>query len=86
MNNIFKYELKIEGQQVITMPENAEILTVQQQNGKLILWAIVMTSAKPEKYLIEIYGTGHPFPSTGEKRKYISTVQMDGLVWHIFKV
>lgn len=84
-NRIFKYELKIDDEQILVMPKMAEILTVQIQNNKLCLWAIVNPNLNDENYVIEIYGTGHPFPSIGmAKRKYISTVQLNGLVWHIF--
>jgi hypothetical protein len=86
-NRIFKYELKIMDEQIVKMPKDAEILTAQFQNNKLILWANVRYLNKEDSYVIEIYGTGNPFPSAGmAERKYISTVQKDDFVWHIFQV
>ena len=84
--SIFKYELKITDEQAIKMPSQSEILTAQVQDGKIQLWAIVYPSNPKELIAIEIYGTGSPFPSMGmAERKYISTVQLNGLVWHIFQ-
>lgn len=41
MKTIYKYPLDVTDRQVIAMPEDAEILTVQVQNGKPMLWAVV---------------------------------------------
>lgn len=81
-HTIYKYNLKITDSQILVMPQKAKILSVQDQNGALCLWAIVDTYNETRPYVIEIYGTGHPFPY--ETRIHISTVQMNGLVWHIF--
>ena len=70
------------------MPKDAEILTVQTQNGKPCLWALVDPKAETEIRVIEIFGTGHPVLSDmGTSRKYISTFQMQEgrLVFHVFE-
>lgn len=83
---IWKYQLNITDTQNVMMPEGAEILTAQIQNGcGLCLWALVNPEAPKQRREIEILGTGNPAPNAN--RRYISTVQMQGgnLVWHIFE-
>lgn len=84
-NIIYKYAINITDEQVIELPKGAEILTAQLQDKILQMWAIVNPNAEKQKRVIEIYGTGHPFPFGMAERKYIATVQKDGLVWHIFE-
>lgn len=85
MKTIWKYPIPyLTPLREIEMPEGAEILTAQIQNGVLCLWAIVDTSKPETTRVIEIIGTGHEIQK-GE-RKYIGTVYPDnGLVWHIFE-
>jgi hypothetical protein len=86
MRKIYKYSLVIADEQAISLPKDAEILAVQVQGGTLCLWAIVFPGNENELKAIEIYGTGHDFPTIGQgERKYISTVQMGGFVWHVFE-
>lgn len=85
---IWKYELNITTGQNISMPKGAEILTVQTQNGKPCLWALVNPEAELETRFIELFGTGHPVLSgMGASRKYIATFQMNegSLVFHAFE-
>jgi len=85
---IYKYELEVMDNQNLRLPIGAKILTVQSQNGKPCLWALVDISAETEVRHIEIFGTGHPVLSDmGTSREYISTFQMHGgqLVFHAFE-
>lgn len=95
MEKIFKYELEITDEQTIDMPSLSRILSVQEQNGKLCLWAVVeeKNAIKPRKIII--CGTGNPLPDglrefsydapSGYTTEFIGTVQMSyGLVWHVF--
>jgi len=83
---IHKYELKItESQKISISGCYASILSVAEQNGKLMTWVIVdeqiKHGARPSIY-VEIVGTGHSPPS---QRRFIGTVVMsDGFVWHVF--
>lgn len=84
MKTIHKYTLGVTDTQVILMPINAEIVSIQNQNDTITLWAIVDTNTNIEQVTFSIYGTGHPI--TGMDERYIGTVQMDnGLVWHVLK-
>lgn len=83
---IWKYPLEFTDTQNVMMPEGAEILTAQLQNGGgLCVWALVNPGAPQQRREIEVLGTGNPAPEA--KRRYIATVQMQGgkLVWHIFE-
>lgn len=85
---IWKYELTITDCQNISMPEGAEILTVQNQNGIPCLWVLVNPKNKTKLRTFEIFGTGHPILSgMGTSRKYISTFQMKNgnIVFHVFE-
>jgi hypothetical protein len=95
MEKIFKYELEIKDEQFINMPSMHRILSVQEQNGKLCLWAIVEEGNKMCNQKILICGTGNLLSDGligfsygapyGFMINFIGTVQMpDGLVWHVF--
>jgi hypothetical protein len=85
MKTIYKYELAIDDTQELMLPEGAEILTVQMQDGYPRLWALVDPHAPKKRRYIDIYGTGHP---VGDKHgQYLGTFQEHGgqLVWHVFE-
>lgn len=86
MITIYKYELEIKGRQAIPMPDQAEILDVQNQRGILVLWAKADTTRPFKNRLIEIYGTGHRMAvdTMIPKQEYVATVQVSNLVWHVF--
>jgi hypothetical protein len=78
----------VTGNQNIRLPIGAEILTVQNQNEQVCLWALVNPNTETENRHIEIFGTGEPILSDmGTSREYISTFQMSGgeLVFHAFE-
>lgn len=75
---VWKYKL-IERMQIVNMPKDAEILTVQVQQGVLCLWALVDPDAEEEKRFIEIYETGEDIGyDMGVSRSYIGTYEMYG--------
>ncbi len=85
MKTIYKYPLKIDTAQRVSMPEGAELLDVQCQAGVgPCLWALVDTDKPHVARKILIHGTGHPAENIG---KHIATFQMHGggLVFHAFE-
>lgn len=85
---IYKYPLEVAGKQVVSLPFGSEILSVQMQNRKLCLWALVDPNEECEDRHIEMYGTGHPLGyDFGVPHKYIATFQMEfeQLVFHVFE-
>lgn len=86
---IYKYTLDVSDFQELELPIGSEILTIQVQDGKAYLWALVnQDEIQKECRCIEIFGTGHQIGyDMGISRKYISTFQLYGgsLVFHAFE-
>jgi hypothetical protein len=89
---IWKVSLAITDRQTVTMPKDANILSVQEQGSAgLQLWAIVDPDGAKEHRVIEIVGTGNPMQDVtkeGLARLHLATVQTNGglLVWHVFEL
>ena len=85
MKTIYKYPLEgyVE-RQIIEMPEGAEILTVQVQDGTPCIWALVTPLNKIVEKTVYMIGTGHKIST--DKGDYVATVQAyDGsLILHVF--
>lgn len=80
MKTIWKYIIQPDTTE-IEIPEDFEPLSIQMQRGDLCIWAKV-TPGKSMKWVkIHVIGTGHVFRDAG---KFIGTVQIDDLVFHIF--
>lgn len=97
MEVIYKYELEITDSQILQMHGIPRFLSVQEQNGKLVVWAIIDTNNGINGREILIVGTGNEIPNyynlsgrsydsaSGYTTEHIGTVVMNnGLVWHIF--
>jgi hypothetical protein len=89
MHTIYKYPIEITDSQKVLMPQGAQILTAQFNNGRLCLWALVNASeAVLMERTIRIQGTGNPVADP-YLLKYIGTDQhvVNGttLVWHVFE-
>jgi len=88
---IFKYPLELTEEQTITLPEPAWILSVINQYGKLVLYAVAELKNNEINLLtvhsktIKIVGTGEEFPDI-DIYEFINTVSMDDgrLIWHVF--
>lgn len=79
---IWKYELEITDEQTINIPEGSVILDVLDQNGTLVLYAMVNPQHPHAEHTVRIVGTGHPLPE--EPGDFINSVMMDQYVWHVF--
>lgn len=80
---IWKYPLVEGDEQIIEMPLDAKILTVQMQDDVPCLWVAVIPTNAMVKRKIRIVGTGHTLLTING---YIGTIQEHGglLVWHVF--
>lgn len=90
MKTIWKYEIETTDRQTLLLPKASEILTVQIQNGKPVLWVLFDINNKTKTTrTIEIFGTGNPIEEydTIKSLKYIGTYQLleIGFVGHIFE-
>lgn len=80
---IWKYPLNITDRQVVMIPKNGQLLSVQFQGAILCLWVLVDPNAPEQPREIEVIGTGNPIDNSN--RYHIDTVQDGSLVWHIFE-
>lgn len=86
---IYKYTLAL-GVNVLPLPEGAQPLTVQMQDGYPQLWALVDPSARKLERKVYSVGTGQLMPrsklhASYFANMYLATVQFpDGTVWHYF--
>jgi len=87
MRTIHKYTLTASDSAKYSMPEGADILTVQVQNGYPCIWAMVDTEREHNWREIRVVGTGHKIGEY-ENLRYIGTFQLeaDALVFHVFEV
>lgn len=92
---IGKYKLTVTDRQVLEIPAPATILSVIEQHGDVVLYALLNEKAPTVTKVIDIYGTGNRIPferSTyeGEPQtepgKFIGTVSTanGSLIWHVF--
>ena len=84
-SRIWKYPLQITDYQTLRLPQDAQILSVQMQQGILCLWAKVNIDFPLENRHIAVVGTGNPI-AFGIRARFIGTVQDGPLVWHVFEV
>lgn len=68
---IYKYSILFDQLVEIELPQDAQILTINAQDGALYLWALVEPQKETEVRYIEIFGTTDLMPN--HKRRYINT-------------
>lgn len=81
---IYKYTLEVTDEQTFDMPIGAKMLSVQVQNGAVVMWVLVNELAEDEPRTVRIFGTGHPI--IGKPGDYVGTVQLHNgaLAFHVF--
>lgn len=90
MRTIYKYEISLEAHiNKIRMPENAVMLSFQEQGGKLFLWCLIDTDKPERDYDFYVLGTGWTldamaYGSVPKYIKHVGTVQQNAFVWHLF--
>lgn len=88
MKRILKYQLDFKklmsGQgQRVKLVKTASILTVQEQSGSLVMWAVIDDDDMPQEVSFFIYPTGEALPD--QHGSYVTTVQLaNGMVFHVF--
>lgn len=84
--SIWKFELSMDNLS-IKMPKGAQILSVQVQNNRPCIWALVDPKAEIKEKVIEIFGTGEAIPCDGISRVFIGTFQLQEGTWvfHLFE-
>lgn len=98
MKAIYKYPLSFDAVQIVKIPYlvdshqgampwsiNTQIVDVQVQHDKLVVWAMVDPNAPEREVMFRLVTTGMEFDKL-EPYDHIGTVQMDSgyLVLHVF--
>lgn len=76
MITTFKYEMPILEKFVLNLPKNAQIIRVDDVEGKFYLWAVVDTEAIKEAVYFECYKTGQQILTSLDYLKYIGFCQL----------
>lgn len=86
MKRIFKYELIVANHSKLCLPAGTKILSVQTQQDKVCLWAVVDESQEDLCLLdIFMYATGQNVSDKDlEDKRFAGTVQLGELVYHVF--
>lgn len=66
------------------MPQGAELLRVEVQEGTPCIWALVDDAHSIMERRIEVSGTGHTMDPGVTKAQYVGTFFLDALVFHVF--
>lgn len=82
MMAVHKFVIGREWVEELDLPKGAKPLSVQIQQGRFCLWALVDTDAEIERRLVQRRGTG--FEIENPDSTYLGTVQEDPFVWHFF--
>jgi len=79
---IHKIELEIIDRQNIDLSSGFQVLDIQLQNDKFVLWAKLDIERDVKNVPIVCFFTGEPLPLN--EMIYIKTIQHEGLVYHFF--
>ena len=86
MRKIYKYELPVNGNIITIKQCIIKILSIQEQNGKPMMWAIV----DPDNEIVdplEIVAIGTGWELSTGLDDYLGTAQDEyGFVWHYFSL
>ena len=87
MTSIHKFELEIIDRQVFGIRNYEKMLSVIEQRGKLVVYAMVDAWEGPTDIEFAVIGTGRPVGECdSEGWKFLGTVSTcgGGLIWHVF--
>jgi len=85
MKTIWKFDLLTTDCQVVSMPKDSKIISVQTQFDEPCIWAVVDDQAETEDRYFVIVGTGHQV--LHDNLLFIGTFQLHtgALVFHLFE-
>lgn len=83
MLTIHKFALVVTAEQNILLPDDAQPLTLQIQNGNPTVWILLNPDAPKRSRRVRMEGTGFDSTAVGNLC-YLGTVQIEGFVWHYF--
>lgn len=84
---VWKYDLKHEVVNILSLPRGAKVLCAQLQKGSVSLWVEIPNTDNQaaEKRAFHIVGTAQNLPD--KATKYIGTVQVENgyAAWHVYE-
>lgn len=83
---VFKYDIPLDDEVSVDLPEGAQVLTFQAQREQPCIWALVDPVARLRPRRFRVAGTGHAILNARELR-YVGTAQFrsGSLVFHLFE-
>ena len=89
MKKIYKYNLFPTDIQALNLPIGSKILSVEEQYGNIVLYALVETAPEfnfEDSYVFLIKGTGHICEEDLSEFNFLNTVKLQNgaLIFHIF--
>lgn len=87
MKVIYKYTLEFVKEQTLTLPKDSVILSIKEQAGAAVMWAMVDTEAHSEKVGVRMLMTGEEIGEPTEALgTFVDTVVLSyaGVVMHYF--
>lgn len=86
MLTVFKYYInEAQSAQIIQVPDGAEALKVGRDlDGNFCLWCLVNAGASFVNYQVHQIWTGQGIPFGVDKRHWVDTQNINGLIYHIF--
>ncbi len=83
MKTVYKYRLTGKYTTTLQLPKQAQILSVQMQEGVPTLWALVDPTEELIPRYFSIVGTGWEIE---EEVTHIGTFMEGAFVWHVFEI
>ena len=79
---IWKFTIALTDEPSVQMPEGAEVIHFDNQDGTPTIWAVVDPDAPLEVRHFSLRGTGHRMNGAG---RHIGTAFQGPFVWHLFE-
>lgn len=86
MKHVWKHEIEIKDKQTVALRSGATILSVVEQNDKIVLYAIEDDVNDVGLSTFRVFGTGQPLQEPDVRNlEYVWTVITCGYyAWHVF--
>lgn len=87
MQSVWKYTLEAKESQKVEMPLGAKILSAEEQNDQIVIYAIVDPDEETyETFVVVVVGTGHETHFALHDMNFLNTVKMENgkLMFHVF--
>ncbi len=83
MKTIYKYVIEVEDEQEVNLPLGAMVLSAAFQGKNLCMWVLADKDQDfSTNQTVYVHGTGHNIIE--ENSRFINTVFIDSLVFHVF--